>query len=172
LLGNSSTFDAAILDLGLTNMSVVEVVRAWRQAGRETPVLILSVRGTWTEKVHCLNAGADDYITKPFHIEEIVARLRTRLRRSASKSLSTLVHDTVELSPTLGTVTVAGRPTQEFRILNYFMRHRKSFRSRNFLITFIRPGASEIPISLKSTLRAWLGREIIKTSRGRGYRFG
>ena len=82
-LGRTEDFDAVILDLGLPDMQGVEVLKRWRKAGREMPVLILTARGSWTEKVEGLNAGADDYISKPSHVQEIVARLRQRREEPA-----------------------------------------------------------------------------------------
>src|ERR1700730_3528666 len=137
-LGLSEDFDAAILDLGLPDMKGVDVLKRWRQACREQPVLILTARGSWTEKVEGLNAGADDYVTKPSHIQEIAARLRALIRRSAGKPMPTLVHNDIELSPASGIVTVGGNPieltAQEFRILNYFMHQRGRVISQSQLL--------------------------------------
>ena len=137
-LGHTETFDAIILDLGLPDVQGVDVLNRWRQAGREVPVLILTARGSWTEKVEGLNAGADDYITKPCHIQELAARLRALIRRSAGKPTPTLVHNDIELSPASGSVTVAGQPVdltaQEFRILNYFMHRRGRVVSQSELL--------------------------------------
>jgi two-component system, OmpR family, response regulator len=127
-LGLSEDFDAVILDLGLPDMEGVDVLKRWRMARREVPVLILTARASWAEKVDGLNAGADDYVTKPSQIQEIAARLRALIRRSAGKPTPTLVHNDIELSPATGTVTVARKPVnltaQEFRMLNYFMHHQ------------------------------------------------
>jgi DNA-binding response OmpR family regulator len=109
-LGYTENFDAIILDLGLPDVQGVDVLNRWRQAGREVPVLILIAGGSWTEKVEGLKAGADDYITKPCHIQELVARLRALIRRSAGKPTPTLVHNDIEQSPASGTVTMAGKP--------------------------------------------------------------
>src|SRR6201995_1070101 len=98
-LGRSEDYDAVILDLGLPDMQGVDILKGWRKAGRQMPVLILTARGSWTEKVEGLNAGADDYITKPSHIEEIAARLRALIRRSAGKASPTIVYNDIELSP-------------------------------------------------------------------------
>jgi two-component system OmpR family response regulator len=179
-LGRMEDFDAAILDLGLPDMPGVELLRSWRQAGREMPVLVLSARGSWTEKVEGLNAGADDYITKPSHIQEIVARLRALIRRAAGKPSSTLVHDTIELTPSSGTVTVAGKPieltAQEFRILNYFMHRRGHVISQSQLLDHLYSlGTERDPNTIEvyvARLRRKLGRDVIKTMRGLGYRFG
>jgi two-component system, OmpR family, response regulator len=179
-LGNSDNFDAVILDLGLPDMNGVDVLNRWRQGGREMPVLILTARGSWTEKVEGLNAGADDYITKSCHIQEIAARLRALIRRAAGKPTPTLVHNDIELSPASGTVTVAGRPVdltaQEFRILNYFMHRKGRVISQSELLDHLYsleterdPNTVEVYVA---RLRRKLGRDAIRTLRGLGYRFG
>jgi DNA-binding response OmpR family regulator len=179
-LGQAETFDAIILDLGLPDVQGVEVLNRWRQAGREVPVLILTARGSWTEKVEGLNAGADDYITTPCHIQEVVARLRALIRRSAGNPTPTLVHNDIELSPASGTVTVAGNPVdltaQELRILNYFMHRRGRVISQSELLDHLYsmetdrdPNTVEVYVA---RIRRKLGREAIRTLRGLGYRFG
>jgi two-component system, OmpR family, response regulator len=179
-LGRFEKFDAVILDLGLPDMKGVDVLKRWRQAGQEMPVLILTARGSWTEKVEGLNAGADDYITKPCHIQEVVARLRALIRRSAGKPSATLVHNDIELSPASGTVTVAGKPieltAQEFRILNYFMHRQGRVIPQSELLDHLYsmdterdPNTIEVYVA---RLRRKLGRDAIKTLRGLGYRFG
>jgi len=179
-LGRSEDFDAVILDLGLPDMKGVDVLNRWRQSGREVPVLILTARGSWAEKVEGLNAGADDYITKPCHIQEIAARLRALIRRSAGKPTPTLVHKDIELSPASGAVTVAGKPVeltaQEFRILNYFMHRTGRIISQSELLDHLYsleterdPNTVEVYVA---RLRRKLGRDAIKTLRGLGYRFG
>jgi two-component system, OmpR family, response regulator len=179
-LGRSEDFDAAILDLGLPDMKGVDVLKRWRQGGREMPVLILTARGSWTEKVEGLNAGADDYVTKPSHVQEIAARLRALIRRSAGKPMPTLVYNDIELTPASGTVTVAGKPidltAQEFRILNYFMHQRGRVISQSQLLDHLYsleterdPNTIEVYVA---RLRRKLGRDSIKTLRGLGYRFG
>lgn len=180
LLGRDEEYDAAILDLGLPDIQGVEVLRRWRKAGRQMPVLILSARGSWTEKVEGLNAGADDYITKPSHVQEIVARLRALMRRAAGKSSPTLVHNDIELSPAAGTVSVSGKPidltAQELRILNYFMHRHGRLISQNELIEHLYPFDEERdPNTIEvyiGRLRRKLGRDVIKTQRGMGYRLG
>jgi two-component system, OmpR family, response regulator len=179
-LGRSEDFDAAILDLGLPDMKGVDVLKRWRQGGREMPVLILTARGSWTEKVEGLNAGADDYVTKPSHVQEIAARLRALIRRSAGKPMPTLVYNDIELTPASGTVTVAGKPidltAQEFRILNYFMHQRGRVISQSQLLDHIYsleterdPNTIEVYVA---RLRRKLGRDSIKTLRGLGYKLG
>jgi two-component system, OmpR family, response regulator len=179
-LGLSESFDAVILDLGLPDMQGVDVLKRWRQARRDMPVLILTARGSWTEKVEGLNAGADDYITKPSHLQEIAARLRALIRRSAGKPTPVLVFNDIELSPASGTVTVAGKPVeltaQEFRILNYFMHRQGYVISQSELLDHLYsmqterdPNTIEVYVA---RLRRKLGRDAIKTLRGLGYRFG
>jgi len=179
-LGRSEDFDAAILDLGLPDMQGVDVLKRWRRAGRQMPVLILTARGSWTEKVEGLNAGADDYVTKPSHVQEIAARLRALIRRAAGKAAPTLVHDDIELNPASGTVTVSGKPVdltaQEFRILNYFMHRQGRVISQVDLIAHLYPQeADRDPNTIEvyvARLRRKLGRGAIKTLRGLGYRLG
>jgi two-component system, OmpR family, response regulator len=179
-LGLSEDFDAVILDLGLPDMEGVDVLKRWRIARREMPVLILTARGSWAEKVDGLNAGADDYVTKPSHIQEIAARLRALIRRSAGKATPTLVHNDIELSPETGTVRVARKPidltAQEFRVLNYFMHRQGCVISQSELLDHLYslqterdPNTAEVYVA---RLRRKLGREAIKTLRGLGYRFG
>jgi two-component system, OmpR family, response regulator len=143
-------------------------------------VLILTARGSWSEKVEGLNAGADDYITKPSHIQEIVARLRALIRRAAGKPSPTFVYKDIELSPASGTVTVAGKSieltAQEFRILNYFMHRQGRVISQSQLLEHLYsvdsdrdPNTIEVYVA---RLRRKLGRDSIKTLRGLGYRFG
>jgi len=180
LLGREEDYDASILDLGLPDLGGVEVLRRWRKANRQMPVLILSARGSWTEKVEGLNAGADDYVTKPSHVQEIVARLRALMRRAAGRSSPTLVHNDIELSPAAGSVSVAGKrvelTAQELRILNYFMHRHGRLISQNELIEHLYPLEEERdPNTIEvyiGRLRKKLGRDVIKTQRGLGYRLG
>jgi two-component system, OmpR family, response regulator len=179
-LGQSESFDAIIFDLGLPDVQGVEVLKRWRQDGREMPVLILTARGTWTEKVEALNAGADDYITKPCHLEEVAARLRALIRRSAGKPSPTFVYNDIELSSASGTVTVAGSPVdltaQEFRMLNYFMHRRGRVLSQLELLDHLYSVETDRDTNTVEVyvarLRRKVGRDAIKTLRGFGYRFG
>jgi two-component system, OmpR family, response regulator len=179
-LGISENFDAVILDLGLPGMQGVDILKRWRMNGCEMPVLILTARGSWSEKVEGLNAGADDYITKPSHIQEIVARLRALIRRAAGRPSPTLVYKDIQLSPASGTATVAGKPVeltaQEFRLLNYFMHRQGRVISQSQLLDHLYAADSERdPNTIEvyvGRLRRKLGRDSIKTLRGLGYRFG
>jgi DNA-binding response OmpR family regulator len=178
--GASENFDAVILDLGLPGMQGVDILKRWRAIGRAMPVLILTARGSWSEKVEGLNAGADDYITKPSHIQEIVARLRALMRRAAGRSSPTLVYNNIELAPSSGSVTVDGKPVeltaQEFRILNFFMHRQGRIISQSQLLEHLYAMDSERdPNTIEvyvARLRRKLGRDSIKTLRGLGYRFG
>ena len=179
-LGGSEDYEAAILDLGLPDIQGVEVLKRWRRAGREMPVLILTARGTWSEKVEGLNAGADDYITKPFHVQEVAARLRALIRRASGKASSTLTCGEIEVSPASGTVTAAGKPVDltanEFRLLNFFMHRQGRVISQSELLEHLYaydeerdPNTIEVYVG---RLRRKLGRDVIKTLRGLGYRLG
>ena len=178
--GLSEDFDAVVLDLGLPDIQGGEILKRWRKAGRAMPVLILTERGSWMDKVDGLNAGADDFVVKPAHAQEIAARLRALIRRSAGKSTPILVHGEIELCPASGTVTVSGNPVeltgQEFRILNYFMHRPGRILSQSELLDHIyqlesERGPNTIEVYV-SRLRRKLGRDAIKTMRGLGYRFG
>jgi two-component system, OmpR family, response regulator len=161
-------------------MQGVDVLKRWRAIGCAMPVLILTARGSWSEKVEGLNAGADDYIAKPSHIQEIVARLRALIRRAAGRPAPTLVYKNIELSPASGSVTIAGSPieltAQEFRILNYFMHRQGRVISQSQLLEHLYAADSDRdPNTIEvyvARLRRKLGRDLIKTLRGLGYRFG
>lgn len=179
-LGRTEDFAAAILDLGLPDIQGVEVLKLWRRAGLETPVLILTARDSWNEKVEGLNAGADDYITKPFHVPEVAARLRALIRRAAGKASPTIVYRDIELSPASRSVTAAGKPVDltasEFKLLNYFMHRQGRVIAQSELLDHLYtleeerdPNTIEVYIA---RLRRKLGRDVIKTLRGLGYRLG
>jgi two-component system, OmpR family, response regulator len=123
LLGDTQTYDAAILDLGLPTLSGLEILKRWRQAGSRLPVLIVTGRSGWVERVHGLNAGADDYLEKPFQGQELIARLRTLLRRSSGQTDPTIRYGDIELNA--GLVRKDGRNIEltaiELRILEYLM---------------------------------------------------
>jgi two-component system OmpR family response regulator len=179
-LGRTEDFDAVILDLGLPDISGVEVLKKWRASDRKMPVLILTARDSWTEKVDGLNAGADDYITKPFHVPEVAARLRALIRRAAGAATPTLRFGEVEVAPSSGTVTLSGKPVDltasEFRLLNYFMHRQGRVIPQTELLDHLYsldeerdPNTIEVYVA---RLRKKLGRDIIKTLRGLGYRMG
>ena len=177
-LGATEPYDAAVLDLGLPGMQGLDVLRRWRAANRKLPVLILTARGTWAEKVDGLNAGADDYITKPFHIPEVAARLRALIRRTSGLANPLLEHRGISLDPVSSRVTRDGEPVEltasEFRMLNCFLHRIGRVISQQELIDHLyaledsrESNTIEVYVS---RLRRKLGPDLIKTVRGLGYR--
>ena len=177
-MGMHDQFDAAILDLGLPNMQGLTVLRKWRAEKRDMPVLILTAHGTWTEKVEGLNAGADDYITKPFHIPEVVARLRALIRRKSGAANPVLTHNDISLDTVARKTMVGGKAVEltasELRMLTYFMHRAGRVISQNELMEHLyalEESAESNTIEVYvSRLRRKLGRDIITTVRGLGYR--
>ena len=134
-LGDTEAYDAAILDLGLPKLDGLTLLQRWRQGGNRIPVLILTSRDTWREKVAGLRAGADDYLAKPFQLEEMLARVEALLRR-ASGHASPLLHcGTVELDPVSDRVTRGGNPinltAEEYRALHYIMKKQGKVVSKS-----------------------------------------
>ena len=179
-VGTTQTLDAAILDLGLPKVAGMEVLRSWRSEGRDFPVLILTARSAWHERVEGLNAGADDYMGKPFQAAEVVARIRALIRRSAGKASSLIQQAGLTLDPGAGIVTVEGVPIEmtarEMRILAYLMHRTGRIVSQSELIDHVysmeesrEPNTIEVYIA---RLRKKIGHERIRTLRGLGYRLG
>ena len=177
-MGADDDFDAAVLDLGLPEMEGLEVLRRWRREGHALPVLVLSARGTWSEKVDGLNAGADDYISKPFHVPEVAARLKALIRRTSGHATPVLSHGRLTLDTAAGRVTLDDKPVdltaRELRMLNYFMHRIGRIISQADLIEhlYTLDGSREsntIEVYV-SRLRRKLGPDVIKTVRGLGYR--
>lgn len=177
-MGVEEDYDAAILDLGLPGMQGLDVLKRWRAASRNLPVLILTARGTWSEKVDGLNAGADDYITKPFHIPEVAARLNALIRRASGLASPVLAHRGIILDTGSGRVTLNGEPIEmtarEIRMLNYFMHRLGRIISQTELAEHLyaldetrESNTIEVYIS---RLRRKLGADIVTTVRGLGYR--
>src|SRR6201987_3105805 len=137
-LGETEPYDAIVLDLGLPKIDGVSVLERWRRSNVATPVLILTARGAWSEKVAGFDAGADDYLTKPFHTEELLARLRALLRRSAGHAAPSLSCGDLRLDPRAARATVAGEPPRltslESRLLHYLMMHQGRVISRTELV--------------------------------------
>src|SRR5690606_16506361 len=140
-LGDVETFDAVVLDLGLPQMDGLTVLKKWRAAGRTMPVLILTARDSWHEKVAGIDAGADDYLAKPFHMEELLARLRALIRRAGGHASAELVCGPLTLDTRSNRVTVAGRALtltgHEYRVLAYLMHHPGEVVSRSDLVEHI-----------------------------------
>ena len=130
-------FDAAILDLGLPLVDGITVLKGWRAHGIRFPVLILTARDTWHEKVAGIDAGADDYLGKPFHMEELLARVRALIRRASGNASSVLACGTVRLDTRSGRVSVDGESivltSHEFKVLSYLMHHQGEIVSRSTL---------------------------------------
>lgn len=177
-LGDAESFDAVVLDLGLPQMDGLTVLKRWRAAGRSMPVLILTARDNWHEKVAGIDAGADDYLTKPFHTEELLARLRGLIRRASGHASPMLVCGPVELDTRSGRVTLDGQlltlTGHEFKVLAYLMHHAGAVVSRTELTEHIYAQDFERD---SNTIEVFVGRlrkklpaELIETVRGMGYR--
>lgn len=177
-LGDTEPYDAAVLDLGLPKVDGITLLQRWREAARTMPVLILTARGRWSEKMAGFNAGADDYMTKPFEPEEVVWRLRALIRRSSGHAHPELVAGPVRLDVNSGRVSVAGTPVQltaqEFRILSYLMHHPGRVVSRTELMEHVYDrnfdGDSNVLEVMLGRIRRKIGPEAIQTVRGQGYR--
>ena len=137
-LGETEPYDAVVLDLGLPKVDGVSVLERWRRAGLATPVLILTARGAWSDKVAGFDAGADDYLTKPFHTEELLARLRALLRRAAGHAQPQLSCGDLRLDPKAARASVNGEPLRltslEYRLLHYMIMHNERVISRTELV--------------------------------------
>jgi len=178
LMGETNDFDAVVLDLGLPHLPGIEVLRRWRRAGRDVPVLILTARDAWTDRVEGLNAGADDYLGKPFQSAEVVARLRALTRRSAGRSSPLLRRGDIILDPAASAVTQNGQTIEltarELRVLTYLMHRAGRIVSQAELVDHVysldetrESNTIEVYIG---RLRKKLGKDIIRTLRGLGYR--
>ena len=171
-------FDAVVLDLGLPQMDGLTVLKKWRAAGRSMPVLILTARANWHEKVAGIDAGADDYLTKPFHMEELLARLRALIRRAGGHASAELVCGDIVLDTRHSRVTVGGLAltltSHEYRVLDYLMHHPGQLVSRSDLIEHIYAqdfdrDSNTVEVFI-ARLRKKLPAGAIETVRGLGYR--
>jgi two-component system OmpR family response regulator len=177
-LGANEPYDAVVLDLGLPVMDGITVLESWRREGRTMPVLILTARDRWSEKVTGFDAGADDYVAKPFHMEEVLARLRALVRRAAGHATAELVCGPVRLDTRSARVSVDGQPVrltaQEYRLLAYLMHHQGRVVSRTELTEHLYDQDfdrdSNIIEVFVGRLRKKLGTDVIETARGLGYR--
>jgi two-component system OmpR family response regulator len=177
-LGQTEPYDAVVLDLGLPMLDGISVLTGWRRAGRTMPVLILTARDRWSEKVAGFDAGADDYVAKPFQMEELLARLRALIRRAAGHAKAELVCGALAIDTRAGRAALRGEPlkltAQEFRVLEYLMHHQDKVVSRTELTEHIYDQTFErdsntIEVFI-GRLRKKLGRGTIETLRGLGYR--
>ncbi len=179
--GASEPYDLVVLDLGLPGKPGLDVLRAWRARGLATPVLILTARDSWAERIDGLKAGADDYLTKPFHPEELLLRIQALLRRAHGLANQPLLAvGALELDEAHQECRRDGQSIAltagEFRLLRYFMLHPGQLLSKSQLAEHLYDGETERDSNvievLVNRLRGKLGREIIETRRGQGYRFG
>ena len=177
-LGDTEPYDAVLLDLGLPVIDGLTVLERWRRAGRAMPVLLLTARGRWSEKVTGFDAGADDYVTKPFQMEEVLARLRALIRRAAGHASSEFSCGPLTLDTSRGRVALDGAPVkltaQEFRLLSYLMHHQGQVVSRTELTEHLYSqdfdrDSNTIEVFV-GRLRKKIGGDFIETVRGLGYR--
>ena len=177
-LGQTEAYDAVVLDLGLPKVDGLTVLRRWRDARVSVPVLVLTARASWHEKVRSIDSGADDYVAKPFRMEEVLARLRALIRRSSGQVTAEIRCGAVALDTRSARVTVDGRPVRltshEFRVLSYLMHHRGRVVSQGELTDHIYAADSERDSNTVEVfiarLRRKLGPGVIETLRGLGYR--
>ena len=182
-LGDTEPYDAVVLDIGLPRMDGLSVLEEWRRAGRTMPVLLLTARDRWSDKVQGIDAGADDYVAKPFHMEEILARLRALVRRAAGHSSNEITAGTVRLDVKAGKVTVDGHSVKltshELRLLSYLMHHKGKVISRTELTEHLYDQDYDRD---SNVIEVFIGRlrkkldpdgslNLISTQRGLGYRF-
>ena len=176
-LGDSEPYDAVVLDIGLPKMDGIRVLEAWRQSGRMMPVLMLTARDRWSDKVQGFDAGADDYVAKPFHMEEVLARLRALVRRAAGHATSEISCGPLLLDTRSGRVTVDGNPVKltshEYRLLAYLLHHQGRVVSRTELIEHLYDQDFDRD---SNTIEVFVGRirkkltaDVLQTVRGLGY---
>ncbi|MFK8035654.1 MAG: response regulator transcription factor [Hyphomicrobiales bacterium] len=179
-LGDTEPYDAVVLDVGLPTMDGLSVLEAWRREGRTMPVLLLTARDRWSDKVQGIDAGADDYVAKPFHMEEVLARLRALVRRAAGHSSNEITCGAVQLDTKGNRVTVDGMSLKltahEYRTLSYLMHHQGKVISRTELTEHLYDQDFDRD---SNTIEVFVGRlrkklpdGLIETVRGLGYRMG
>jgi len=177
-LGETEAYDVAVLDLGLPKVPGAAVLRAWRKAGRLLPVLILTARDGWTDKVDGFKAGADDYLTKPFRIEELIMRLRALVRRSAGHAAPRIVCGPLSFDAQTGVFELDGLPLKltalEWRVLECLILRKDVVIDRGDLTEKVYEGdvgtdSNSLEVII-ARLRRKIGHDAIETVRGRGYR--
>ena len=178
LLGHDERYDAVVLDLGLPKVDGLTLLRRWREAGQAMPVIVLTARGSWHEKVQGIDGGADDYMAKPFRMEELLARLRALIRRASGLSNPELRCGSLALDPRSGKVTLEGSEVKltghEFRVLSYLMHHCQRVVSQSELTEHIYSqdfdrDSNTVEVFI-ARLRRKLGPAFIETVRSLGYR--
>ena len=179
-LARTEDYDAVLLDLGLPRVDGLTLLRQWRDAGMSVPVLVLTARGSWSEKVHGIDSGADDYVAKPYRVEEVLARTRALIRRAHGHAAPELHCGAVTLDPRLAVVTLNGTPvtltSHEYRTLSYLMHQQGKVVSRSELTEHIyaqnfERDSNTVEVFV-ARLRRKLGASVIETVRGLGYRVG
>jgi two-component system OmpR family response regulator len=177
-LVQTERYDAVLLDLGLPRIDGLTILRRWREAGLGVPVLILTARGSWSEKVQGIDGGADDYVAKPFRMEEVLARLRALIRRASGQMNPELRAGAVALDARNARVTLDGAPVRltshEYRVLSYLMHQRGRVVSQTELTEHIYAqgfdrDSNTVEVFI-ARLRRKLGASFIETVRGLGYR--
>jgi two-component system OmpR family response regulator len=177
-LGETEPYDLAILDLGLPKVDGISILKAWRKHDITTPVLILSARDRWSEKVEGLDVGANDYVTKPFHMAELLARVRAHVRKTTDHKTSVLEVGDLRLNSATGQVTVNGAPIKltayQYKVLDYLMHHAGRIVSRAELTEKIysqdhERDSNTIEVFI-GILRRKIGTNRILTEKGLGYR--
>ena len=177
-LGDTGQYDAAVLDLGLPIKSGIAVLNEWRAAGRTLPVLILTARDGWSDKVEGFRAGADDYLTKPFRVEELVMRLRALARRAAGHAAPRVACGPLSYDAQTGQFELDGLPLRltalEWRVLSALILRKESVIERLDLLDRVYendadPDSNSLEV-IVARLRRKIGRDLIETVRGRGYR--
>jgi DNA-binding response OmpR family regulator len=177
-MGETEAYDAAVLDLGLPKVPGAAVLRAWRKAGRHLPVLILTARDGWTDKVDGFKAGADDYLTKPFRVEELIMRLRALVRRSAGHATPKITCGSLTFDAQTGVFELDGLPLKltalEWRVLECLILRKEVVIERGDLTEKVYEGdvgtdSNSLEVII-ARLRRKIGRYAIETVRGRGYR--
>lgn len=179
-LGDTEPYDAVVLDIGLPKMDGLTVLETWRKDGRKMPVLLLTARDRWSDKVAGIDAGADDYVAKPFHMEEVLARIRALVRRASGHASNEMECGPVRLDTRAGRVTVDGHlvklTSHEYRLLAYLMLHQGKVVSRTELVEHLYDqdfdrDSNTIEVFV-GRLRKKLGVDVIQTIRGLGYTVG
>ena len=177
-LGDTEPYDVVILDVGLPKMDGISILEQWRRAERNMPVILLTARDRWSDKVQGMDAGADDYIAKPFHMEELLARVRAQVRRASGHAKSEIECGSLRLDTKSARVTYDGQPVKltshEYRLLAYMMHHNGRVVSRTELVEHLYEQNFDRD---SNTIEVFIGRlrkkipgDLIKTIRGLGYR--
>ena len=177
-LGETEPYDVVILDIGLPKMDGISILEQWRRAERNMPVIILTARDRWSDKVQGMDAGADDYVAKPFHMEELLARVRAQVRRGSGHAKNEIECGQLRLDTKSARVTYDGQPVKltshEYRLLAYMMHHNGRVVSRTELVEHLYEQDFDRD---SNTIEVFIGRlrkkipgDLIKTVRGLGYR--